>query len=196
MKRLGSFFFLLGLLILIPVFAFGAEEVIELGNITVKGEAIPRSFEPSTVNIITSDEIEDLRLDRTSDILEEIPGVEIRNFNQGGVANAFSMRGFRSCGHGGDAAIYIDGIPLNEGESHADGYADMNVIIPLEIDRLEVYKGPSSVLSGNFARAGTLNFYTRKRGQYNLFKFDYGSFSTFDVEGAFGVNPSDSHKDT
>ncbi|MBW1732437.1 MAG: TonB-dependent receptor [Deltaproteobacteria bacterium] len=191
MKRIGPFLSLLGLLaLLIPSSSFGEEkekEVIKLEDITVKGEAIPYSFDPGTVNTIGSDQFENLRLNRTSDILKEIPGIEIGNYNQGGVANVFSMRGFRSCGHGGDAAIYIDGIPLNEGESHADGYADMNVIIPLEIEKLEVYKGPSSVLSGNFARAGTVSFFSRKKGRYNLLKTEYGSFSTVDVQGAFGT---------
>ncbi len=175
------------LLIQFPV--FGGEtknETIRLKDITVKGEAMPYSFNPATENVLTEDQIEKLDINRTSDILKAIPGVEIGNYNQGGVANSFSMRGFRSCGHGGDAAVYIDGIPLNEGESHADGYADMNVIIPLEIERLEVYKGPSSVLSGNFARAGTLAFFTKKGGEYDLLKFKYGSYETTDIQGAYG----------
>ncbi|GAB6162061.1 TonB-dependent receptor [Desulfothermus naphthae] len=190
MKRISYFvfqLFLYGLLIQSVVFGAENKKSIKLEDITVKGEAIPYSYNPGTINVIRSDQFENLRLDRTSDILKEVPGVEIGNYNQGGVANSFSMRGFRSCGHGGDAAIYIDGIPLNEGESHADGYADMNVIIPLEVERLEVYKGPSSVLSGNFARAGTLSFFTRKRGIYNIVKGEYGSFATFDVQGAFGT---------
>ncbi len=164
----------------------GKNKPVKLEDITVKGEGMPYSFNLGTENILTDDQIEKLDLGRTSDILKAIPGIEIGNYNQGGVANSFSMRGFRSCAHGGDAAIYIDGIPLNEGESHADGYADMNVIIPLELDRLEVYKGPSSVLSGNFARAGTLAFFTKKRGSYDQLKFKYGSYDTTDVQGAFG----------
>ncbi len=177
------------LMILFPVEVLSEEaddNPIVLHEITVKGEATPYFLNAGTVNTLTSDKIEELNINRTSDLLKSIPGVSIGNYNQGGVANSFSMRGFRSCGHGGDAAVYIDGIPLNEGESHADGYADMNVIIPLEIARLDVYKGPSSVLYGNFARAGTLSFYTKKRGAYDLLHFKYGSYETTDVQGAFG----------
>ena len=124
---------------------------------------------------------------RTEDALSEVPGVEIGNYSMGGVANVIKMRGFSNGAHGGDVAIQVDGIPLNEGESHADGYADINVLIPLEIEELEVYKGPSSVLFGNFARAGALAFRTRQRGEYAKTKLTYGSFDSWDVQGAFGL---------
>ncbi|MDL1963694.1 MAG: TonB-dependent receptor, partial [Deltaproteobacteria bacterium] len=59
--------------------------------------------------------------------------------------------------------------------------------IPLEIERLEVYKGPSSALIGNFARGGSLSFHTKKKGTYNQIKTEYGSYDTVDVQGAFGT---------
>ncbi len=188
-KNIWLMFILFMLLFPCSIFAEDICEetnAIKLEDITVKGEAIPRSLVPATVNIVTEKEIEDLNIQRTDEILEEVPGIEIRNFNQGGVANALIMRGFRSGAHGGDVAIYVDGIPLNEGESHADGYADMNVIIPLEIERVEVYKGPSSPLFGNFARAGAISFITKKTGIYQKIRTKFGSFDTLDVEGAFG----------
>ncbi len=166
----------------------GNQDVVELSDIEVKGEALHRRDLPTTMNLIDSQEFEDRLLIRTEDILLEVPGVEIGNYNMGGVANVIKMRGFTKGAHGGDVAIYVDGIPLNEGESHADGYADINVLIPLEMERLEVYKGPSSALFGNFARGGALAFYTRKRGDYRKLKLNYGSFQTVDMQGAFGVH--------
>ncbi len=192
MKRIKFFGLFFGIIILIfnSFPCLGEEsrdtESIKLEDITVKGEAIPYSIVPATINVITADQIGNLTIQRTDEILEEVPGIEIRNFNQGGVANAFIIRGFRSAAHGGDAAICVDGIPLNEGESHADGYADMNVIIPLEIERVEVYKGPSSPLFGNFARGGAVSFITKKTGTYRKIKTEFGSFDTLNVEGAFG----------
>ncbi len=188
MKRVESLILLTFTLFLLASVcqAQESEDELKLETITVKGEAIPYSSMPATINIIGSDQIEDLMIQRTDEILEQVPGIEIGNYNQGGVANSFSIRGFRSAAHGGDAAIYIDGIPLNEGESHADGYADMNVIIPLEIDRVEVYKGPCSALFGNFARGGTISFHTKKTGTYNKLRAEYVSFDTIDIQGAFG----------
>lgn len=162
------------------------KQTVKLEDITVKGQAMPISKRSTTVNIVDQETIQDLQIHRTEEILMEVPGIEIGNYNMGGVANVLQIRGFGNGGHGGDVGVYLDGIPLNEGESHADGYADMNVIIPMEIERLEVYKGPSSALFGNFARGGVLSFYTKQRGEYSQLKTDYGSYNTVDVQGAFG----------
>jgi iron complex outermembrane recepter protein len=177
--------------IAIPVHA---EEPIALGDITVKGEAITSATEPTTVNTITSEDIDGLKLLRPEQVLEQIPGVEIHNYSQGGVANEFEMRGYNNCGHGGDAAIAVDGIPLNEGQSHADGYADMNVIIPLEIDHVDVFKGPSSPLFGNFARGGAVSFNTKKSGEYSTLQTSIGSYNTYDTQYAIGHSFTDTFR--
>lgn len=168
-----------------------AEEPVVLGTITVKGEAITSATTPTTVNTVTSEDIDGLKLLRTEQMLDQVPGVEIHNYSQGGVANEFEMRGYNNCGHGGDAAIAVDGIPLNEGQSHADGYADMNVIIPLEIDHVDVFKGPSSALFGNFARGGALSFNTKKDGAYNTLQSSIGSYDTYDTQYAMGRSITD-----
>jgi len=174
--------------------AVQAEEPVVLDNITVKGEAITSATEPITVNTVNSEDIDGLKLLRPEQLLELVPGVELHNYSQGGVANEFEMRGYNNCGHGGDAAIAIDGIPLNEGQSHADGYADMNVIIPLEIDHVDVFKGPSSPLFGNFARAGAISFNTKKDGEYSTLQTSIGSFESFDTQYVFGRSFTDTFR--
>jgi iron complex outermembrane recepter protein len=169
-----------------------AEETVVLGDITVKGEAI--TTDPTTVKTVTSEDIDGLKLLRPEQLLETIPGIEIHNYSQGGVANEFEMRGYNNCGHGGDAAIAIDGIPLNEGQSHADGYADMNVIIPLEIDHVDVFMGPSSPLFGNFAKGGAISFNTKKTGEYSTVQTSIGSYSTFDTQYVFGRSFTDTFR--
>jgi iron complex outermembrane recepter protein len=175
-----------------PISKDQAEEPISIGEITVKGEA--STTDPTTVNIVTSEDIDQLKLSRPEQLLEEIPGVEIHNYSQGGVANEFEMRGFNNCGHGGDAAITIDGIPLNESQSHADGYADMNVIIPLEIDHVDVFKGPSSPLFGNYARGGAISFNTKKTGEYSTLQATWGSYDSYDAQYALGHSFSDTFR--
>ncbi|WP_339134373.1 MAG: TonB-dependent receptor [Candidatus Electrothrix sp. GW3-4] len=168
------------------------EQAILMDEITVKGEAITPADQPGTVNTVDRDEIQELNLSQPEEILEEMPGIEIHRYGMGGVANEFTIRGFSNAGHGGDAAVAIDGILLNEGESHADGYADMNVIIPLELDRVEVFKGPSSPLFGNFARGGAISFHTRKDGEYNTVQTTAGSYESYDFQHVFGHALSDS----
>lgn len=168
-----------------------SERQVKLEEITVKGQAMHREDLPTTVNIIDEEKFESHHGIRTEELLNEVPGIYISNYDKGGVANVIRMRGFTSGGHGGDVGVFVDGIPLNEGESHADGYADMNVIIPLEIDHLEIYKGPSSALYGNFGRGGVLAYYTKRGGEYGKLATEYGSFGTYDFQGALGGKLND-----
>ncbi len=167
------------------------DKPVKLEEIRVKGQGLHRDDLPTTVNIVTAEQFEEHHGNRIEEVLNNVPGVWLNNYNQAGVANQIKMRGFGSGGHGGDVGVFIDGTPLNEGESHSDGYADLNVLIPLEIERLEVFKGPSSALYGNFGRGGVLAFYTKRGGEYNKLQFDVGSNATADMQGSFGTKLND-----
>lgn len=119
-------------------------------------------------------------------ILESLPGVNVIAYGQGGVADQFSMRGFGGAGHEGQAGVEIDGVSLNEAEGHSDGYADLNILIPLNLKKITVHKGPSSALYGRFSQAGTVSLETRKGGNYNDIRLTGGSYNTFDAQYAMG----------
>lgn len=159
---------------------------LELTEIVIKGDGFKKQNRSETVTTVTLSSIKELHLTSPLEVLNFVPGVEIGAYNQGGVADAFSMRGFGGAGHEGQAAIEIDGVSLNEGEGNHDGYADMNLIIPLNISKVDVYKGPSSALFGRFGTAGTLAFTTRKGGEYQDLSIKAGSFETVDAQIALG----------
>ncbi len=161
-------------------------ETNRLGEITVKGEAISAADGAFTVNVIDADTIHSERLEQPLRLIEKVPGVDIGAYRQGGVADTFTIRGFTGGGHGSDAGVSLDGISLNQGESHADGYADTNIIIPLELQQLAVHKGPVSALYGNYARGGVLDFTTRKGGEYQTIDVSAGSYGTLDTQVAAG----------
>lgn len=162
------------------------EASVELSGVVVKGGGFNTRNRTETVNTINLNTIKKLHLTSPLDVLNQVPGVEIGAYNQGGVADAFMLRGFSGGGHEGQAAIEVDGVSLNEGEGNHDGYADMNLIIPLNISKVEVYKGPSSALFGRFGMAGTLAFETRKGGEYQDLSLKAGSFETVDAQIALG----------
>lgn len=168
-----------------------AADGVDLGKITVKGEGMRDADRSFTVNTVSQERIQAERWEYPITILEEVPGFDAVAYQHGGVADVFTIRGFTGGGHGSDAGMALDGISLNEGESHADGYGDTNIIIPLEIDSVQVYKGPISPLYGNFARGGVVAFNTRKTGEYAEFHLATGSYETFDAQGAFGTRIGD-----
>jgi outer membrane receptor protein involved in Fe transport len=163
-----------------------------LSGILVKGERFQPEESGFTANVVEQAEIRERHLSRMQDMFHAVPGMSVNELGLGGVGDNIVMRGFGNGGHGGDIGMVIDGIPLNEAMSHADGYVDQNVIIPLELERMTVYKGPSSALYGNYNRGGTIAFESRKGGDYRELDVMAGSFSTLDVQGALGVPLSES----
>lgn len=143
----------------------------------VKGFEEKLHEQPATIHAISADEIEKMDVKRTLDLIRRIPGVTAEDYNQQGVAAAYSFRGFR-CGHGIGAASYLDGIPYNEiNHVDGDGYPDYNTILPESIERLEVLKGLSSPLYGGYAQAGVLHYITKDRGNDNKLKLSTGSWN-------------------
>ena len=118
-------------------------------------------------------------------------GVSINQYKQGGTAASIQMRGFRSISHGSDAAFYIDGIPMNEG----DGYADTNIVNPEELEKVEIIKGPISPLYGNYASAGVVHFHTLNQVNNQHVKLQYGSFDTHEANYVGGFISEDGKTD-
>ncbi len=157
-----------------------------LDAIVVKGQALRADALPVTAQTFGQELIRETATRQPQELLNRVAGVSVDNYNLGGIADSISVRGFSGGGHGGSLGFMLDGIPLNEVMSHDDGYADLNVVIPLELERMTVYKGPSSVLYGNFNRAGLVEMQTRKGGNYQELDVSGGSFGTGDVQGAMG----------
>lgn len=98
------------------------------------------------------------------ELLRQTAGVEVHIQGQGpGFASDASVRGFSS-DHSTDLALWIDGVPVNEPvNGHAEGYNDWSLIFPQAIQDLDVIKGPTSALFGNFALSGIVNVRTLDR---------------------------------
>lgn len=163
----------------------------DLSEVIVKGQALHPEDSAFSATVLDGPEIRELARSNTDQLFREVPGMAVRDFQLAGVASAIVIRGFGNGGHGGDLGAVIDGISLNEAMSHADGYVDLNVVTPLEIDGFTVYKGPISALYGNFNRGGLVAIETRKTGDYREADLAAGSFGTVDAQGAYGVGFGD-----
>ena len=116
------------------------------------------------------------------DLLRQTAGIEVHDQGQGpGFASDASIRGFSS-DHSTDIALWVDGVPNNEPvNGHAEGYNDWNLLFPQAIDAIDVLKGPTSALYGNFAFSGTASVRTLERTKGTSLWLDPGSFGH--VEG-------------
>ena len=159
-----------------PVWCSEPSKVLMLDEITVRESSQTITAPTPSSTIIDSKDIEGEYYEKPLYLLQKVPGVVIMDYGQGAVASQFSMRGLR-LGHNTGAAIFVDGVPINESTSHGDGYGDFNTLIPEDIDYIEVIKGPSSALYGQFARAGVVNIITKRSGNFSLYKLGAGDFN-------------------
>ncbi len=110
--------------------------------------------ESASQGTVGAAEIENRPIMRNGEILETVPGVIITQHAGGGKANQYFLRGF-NLDHGTDFAIDLDGMPLNlVSHAHGPGYADMNIVIPELVQRMNYEKGPYYVQNGDFSSAG------------------------------------------
>ncbi len=111
---------------------------------------------PYTAHVINRERFLDQRSARTlADALSETPGVMVQRSGYG-QASPF-IRGFT----GFRTLLLIDGIRLNNAVFREGPNQYFSTIDLFTVDRLEVVKGPSSVLHGSDAVGGTVNAITR-----------------------------------
>lgn len=138
-----------------------------------------------TVNVIDRTAIEETNRASLLPLLtEQIPGLFItqRGYSgfgvSGGAAGNISMRGMT--GSAARMIVLIDGHPNYAGiygHPIADSYQS------LMTERVEVLRGPASILYGSGAMAGVINIVTKKEeGTHARLHAGYGSFNTAETE--------------
>ncbi|MGQ0620490.1 MAG: TonB-dependent receptor [Panacagrimonas sp.] len=160
----------LGGLVLVSNPLLAADEPTAIDTIVVEGQReVPKSALstapealPTQVYVIDSAEVEALPFSDATDLLRQTPGITLGPSSPtGDIGDDLSIRGFSSF-HGADAAVYIDGVPVNAPNGpNRHGAVDFNWLTPDLIERIEIVKGPFSALYGNFNLSGAINIITK-----------------------------------
>ncbi len=140
--------------------------------------------EPSNALRISAPRLANIPSTDTWDLLRQAAGLEVHRQGQGpGFASDASIRGFSS-DHSTDLALWIDGVPINEPvNGHAEGYNDFTALFPQAIAGLDILRGPTSALFGNFALAGVVNVQTLERAKGSAVSISSGSYGR--AEGSY-----------
>lgn len=170
-----------------------SEEAVTLPEVVVKDDAPAVYTRPSRTDVTANtaalpapSTILDAQYIRQAphtgtygDLLRQLPGMNIANYGQCGLGYGVSMRGFTDLEHGRDVAYYIDGIPVNE-VSHIQtpNYADLNILIPETIERMEVIRGPFSAQYGDSNLGGSVNIVTKRFDNEGSVSGYGGSYNT------------------
>ena len=171
-------------------------DTIRLDEVIVTG-SIPkvnlRSL-PMSISVVGERKIEERLQNSVLPLLtEEVPGLFITQRGiagygvAAGAAGGMSIRGIGGAPSSG-VLVLIDGHPQYMGlmgHPLADSYQSMMT------ERVEVVRGPASVLYGSNAMGGVINIITKKqkRDGANLsFQTMYGSYNTLETQASAGIN--------
>lgn len=139
--------------------AVSAEDVIQTETVHVTASRVEQELldVPMSVSVMTSEDIECESGKTIADYLDSIPGVEVQNDGSQGLKR-IQIRGestFRTL-------VMIDGQKVSE---HKSMSGTPILVDPSQIERIEVIKGPASVLYGSDAIGGAVNIITKKGGR-------------------------------
>ncbi|MGE3312854.1 MAG: TonB-dependent receptor plug domain-containing protein [Limisphaerales bacterium] len=134
----------------------------ELAPLFISATRIPSTLEdqPSSVSVVDQATFDRIQPRTTPEAFKEVPSVMIQKTAHGqGSPFIRGFTGFRTL-------LLIDGIRLNNSTYREGPNQYWNTVDPLSVDRLEVVRGPSSVLYGSDAIGGTVNAITESRTQF------------------------------
>ena len=133
----------------------------------------------SAVSIITSEELEHRQIRFVSDALRAVPGLAVSRLGPAGTNTQVRIRGAEA----NHTVVLIDGVKINDPFTSEVDFAHL---LSAQIERIEILRGPQSVLYGSEAIGGVISIFT-KRGAPGVqadASAEGGSFSTYDGSAA------------
>jgi hypothetical protein len=155
-------------------------------NVQGRADDLTGVAQSATQGTVGQTELEDRPILRSGEVLETVPGVIITQHAGGGKANQYFLRGF-NLDHGTDFAVFLDDMPLNlPSHAHGEGYADMNIVIPELVQRVNYEKGPYYADVGDYGSAGSAHLEFYKALPENFFQVEGGMYGY--ERAVFGVS--------
>ena len=142
------------LAVLTPVIARSQQDSLPRVVITATRVATPAGSGISAATVIDRAFIERSGLRDVAELLRFVPGVVIARSGGSGAQSSLFLRG----GENDYVRVLIDGVPVND----PGGAIDLSWLSVDEVDRIEVVRGPSSVLYGTDAMTGVVQLFTRR----------------------------------
>jgi iron complex outermembrane receptor protein len=155
-------------------------------EVTATRSSVALADEPAAVTVLDADEIARGRpLISLAELLAEVPGLFVQNAGNYAQDARLALRGFgaRSAFGIRGVAIVVDGIP----QTLPDGQSQVDAIDLAAVERIEVLRGPASVLYGN-AAGGVIRITTRApaAGPSAAFEQLVGRHGVLDTRAALG----------
>ncbi len=130
-------------------------DTVELSPVVVTATRIPTSVAdlPVAVTVISAEQLRGQGIRTVADALRTVPAASVVTTNAFGSQTSLFLRG----GESDYVKVLVDGVPQN---APGGAYDFANLTID-NVDRIEVVRGPASVLYGSDAVTGVVQIFTR-----------------------------------
>lgn len=122
--------------------------------VTAERMELPAGVVSGSVTVLKGDELRARGVRSLADALREVPGAAIVSSGSFGGQTSLFLRG----GESDHVKVLIDGVAVNQ----AGGAFNFNALTLDNVERIEVVRGPGSVLYGTDALAGVIQIFTRQ----------------------------------
>ncbi|MFP6663141.1 MAG: TonB-dependent receptor [Deltaproteobacteria bacterium] len=131
----------------------------EVETLVVTGSRAPQPLEllPGSVEVISRKEIEASKYDGVVDVIRNLPGLHVQQAGTRGSLASIYMRGLDP----NHTLILLDGVVLNDPTNARGGSFDLSTLDLLNLEQIEVVRGPVSAVHGSDALAGAIQIRTR-----------------------------------
>ena len=131
-------------------------DTVTLAPVTVTATRVPVDARatPASVTVISGEELRARGITRLADALRDVPGASVVQSGSFGAQTGFFLRG----GESDYTKVLIDGVPVND----AGGSIDIAHLAIADVERIEILRGPGSVLWGSDAVTGVVQIFTRR----------------------------------
>jgi vitamin B12 transporter len=138
---------------------------------------------PSSVAVLDKEAIDRAQDIGVTELLLRTPGISMSRNGGYGTSTSLRIRGAES----EHTVTVIDGVKLNDPSSTGGGFNFANLLVG-DIDRIEVLRGPQSILWGSQAIGGVINIVTASPEQpiEGSFDLEAGSRATVSARAAIG----------
>ncbi len=113
----------------------------------------------ASISVVGERDLENLGASSLSDYAALIPGMQVQNSGSPGLTSV-SLRGISALSSGATVATYIDEVPVGSSGIYQGAGGLMLDLLPYDISRVEVLRGPQGTLYGAGAIGGLLKYVT------------------------------------
>jgi iron complex outermembrane receptor protein len=139
--------------------AFAAAPDTQVSEVVVTAEKRSENIQtvPAAVSSVSSQLLADTHATALLDIGAYVPALQI---NSGGTPGqtTISIRGIAPIGPGATVATYIDDSPVGSSSAYGGGVLFALDLLPYDVERLEVLRGPQGTLYGASSMGGLLKY--------------------------------------